>query len=699
MSFNFNHFIKKAHKKFESEFQIKEVEEILSLDEDYLKDSPLSTGKRLIIDRLIFCGRKPESVGGEFSFSHQFTEGVNLLIASNLKGKSSVFKIIKFALTGKKPKNVISWIKNILLIFRINDTSYSIYLDLSRGNLKAKLINGKAESYQQAENLECVWNTKSIDDFESQMKDFFFNQFSYYSLKWTQKDSRKSAIGLNESDASWGTYFSSIYLESKESNVLIFGAQETKVFEMLMGLELTYPINRLKIRLDKMQAKQAMQEAQIQHKKKTVEESRKTIQEQLEQTQKEYDKLVEEQKKPIEIIDSSALYSEYDRLTNILNNENSRILKAQEKLNALKKQEYSLLEELRKNENSITNLLKEKSLKEKRIIELSEYLSTKIFFSNLNIQHCPNCNHSVSKERKDIQTKEHSCSLCSETMTPTEVIDSKENINSKINELQKLIPQYDIKTKAIEELAIKKQEMLLTCQSQINQINIEPSFNLIEIKENIRSIEDKINEAQKNIQPPISDEKVITLIKEIGKLEDRFSSLKSDKDEQVIDYSSQINLLEYAINELKLQRHDTGNDLIDKLKKIMLSEVQRFGLQNISEITISENMEIRYKQFGETKKFEDFVEGEQLRLKIAFYLSLIQLDVLENFGRHTRFLIIDSPTKEEADDEYLGGLVSELQTINEQFKDKLQILIGTANRSFENQFENQLIIPKGQYVF
>jgi len=131
----------------------------------------------------------------------------------------------------------------------------------------------------------------------------------------------------------------------------------------------------------------------------------------------------------------------------------------------------------------------------------------------------------------------------------------------------------------------------------------------------------------------------------------------------------------------------------------MLSEVQRFGLQNISKISIYESMEIRYKQLGEIKKFEDFVEGEQLRLKIAFYLSLIQLDISENFGRHTRFLIIDSPTKEEGDDEYLGGLITELQTIHKQFKNDLQIFIGTANRSFVNQFENQIVIPKGKYVF
>ena len=138
---------------------------------------------------------------------------------------------------------------------------------------------------------------------------------------------------------------------------------------------------------------------------------------------------------------------------------------------------------------------------------------------------------------------------------------------------------------------------------------------------------------------------------------------------------------------------------MEKLKTLMLSEIERFGLRNISDLSINDDMSIRYIQHNEPKKFENFVEGEQLRLKMAFYLSLIQLDVNENYGRHTRFLIVDSPTKEEADDEYLGGLMSLLKDINTSLGDKIQILIGTANRDFEDGFENQLVIPRGQYVF
>jgi hypothetical protein len=75
------------------------------------------------------------------------------------------------------------------------------------------------------------------------------------------------------------------------------------------------------------------------------------------------------------------------------------------------------------------------------------------------------------------------------------------------------------------------------------------------------------------------------------------------------------------------------------------------------------------------------------------------LDIEFNFGRHTRFLIIDSPGKEEADENYLQGFSSILRGIQERLGDELQILIGTAERELEGAIERQNITPKQTFVF
>lgn len=692
MNFNFDNFTKVIHQQFVDETTLKEVRDLLSLEEGYSTDSPISTGKRLLVNNLYFNGIKPDETE-QFEFQHEFKGGVNLIIASNLRGKSSVFKIIKFALTGKKPENIRTWIKHILLNFSINEIQYSIFIDTSGKTMYAKLLNGKIEAISLIDDLECLWEAKGQDEFEDKINKFFFTQFSYYNLKWTQKSPQKDSNDLLEVNASWATYFSSIYLESKDSYTLAYGAQETKVFEMLMGLELTYPINRLKIRLEKLQNEQVQKIGKSN--KALIQE----LEEMLKQKKAAYQTLTELNSQTQPVINTSELYAEYDRLVKSLDAENNRILSAQQTLNLLCRDEYKLNSEIEELVKSRKNTSKEKESKERKKIELNEYLKSKLFFFNLDIHHCPNCNHTVSETKKNLQTENHTCSLCSEPLSENEVKYSIDNINNKIKELELLIPQFETRIQKITSEIDQKNKSLDNLTKRIESIKVSPSIDLEATLDRIKVIEQQINEYNSTIHPKTSNKEEIALIKEIGNIEGQLLTLRPNENNVNKNFELYRNIIEFAIGQLKHERRKISISLMEKLRALMLSEIERFGLRNISDIVINDDMSIRYIQHNEPKKFDNFVEGEQLRLKMAFYLSLIQLDVNENYGRHTMFLIVDSPTKEEADDEYLGGLMSVLKDINTLLGDKIQILIGTANRDFEDEFENQLVIPQGKYVF
>ena len=692
MSFNFDNFTKVIHQQFVDEITLKEVRDLLSLEEGYSTDSPISTGKRLLINSLYFNGIKPNETE-QFEFQHEFKGGINLIIASNLRGKSSVFKIIKFALTGKKPENIKTWIKHILLNFSINEIQYSIFIDTSGKTMYAKLLNGEIDAISSIDDMDCLWETKGQDEFGEKINNFFFNQFSYYNLKWTQKEPQKDSNDLLEVNASWATYFSSIYLESKDSYTLAYGAQETKIFEMLMGLEFTHPINRLKIRLEKLQNEQAQKTG------KSNDALIQQLEDLLKQKTADYQVLTELNGQTQPIVNTSELYAEYDRLVKSLDAENNRILLAQQSLNLLCKDEYKLNYEIEELVKSRKNTRKEKESKERKKIELNEYLKSKLFFSKLDIHHCPNCNHTVSETKKNLQTENHTCSLCSEPLSENEVKYSIDNINNKIKELELLIPQFETRILKISGEIEQKNRALDNLTKRIESIKVSPSIDLEATLDRIKVAEQQINEYNSTIRPKTSNKEEIALIKEIGNIEGQLLTLRPNENNVNNNFELHRNILEFAISQLKYERRKISISLMEKLKTLMLSEIERFGLRNISDLSINDDMSIRYIQHNEPKKFENFVEGEQLRLKMAFYLSLIQLDVNENYGRHTRFLIVDSPTKEEADDEYLGGLMSLLKDINTSLGDKIQILIGTANRDFEDGFENQLVIPRGQYVF
>ena len=91
---NYNKFIKHVHEHFDGRVEQREVREILHLEEDYNKDSPASLGKPLVLNRLIFSGKK--ITGEEFLHDKEFYKGINVWIADNMRGKSTIFKIVKF---------------------------------------------------------------------------------------------------------------------------------------------------------------------------------------------------------------------------------------------------------------------------------------------------------------------------------------------------------------------------------------------------------------------------------------------------------------------------------------------------------------------------------------------------------------------------------------------------------------------------
>jgi pantothenate kinase-related protein Tda10 len=117
-SIDYKEFVKYVHKQFKDRIEIKDVETLLSLEEDYNKDNPASLGKSLVLNRLLFTGKKLD--GQPFTYDRPLYEGVNVWIADNGKGKSTVFKVIKYALTGRnsiKP-DIKEWIEEIYLEFR-----------------------------------------------------------------------------------------------------------------------------------------------------------------------------------------------------------------------------------------------------------------------------------------------------------------------------------------------------------------------------------------------------------------------------------------------------------------------------------------------------------------------------------------------------------------------------------------------------
>lgn len=193
--FDYNKFVKTVHQSFADLATEQQVQDWLNLEDDYNKDSPASLGKSLSISRIKLNGKKNNL--DIIDYDEKFQKGLTVWIADNGQGKSSIYKVIKYCLTGSNSikKDIKSWLKELLVEFKIGENSFTIFIDknsrISEGALYSFSIdqfillkeNGKIQGIENKE----LFVFKGDEALTNLMQTFFFNQFSYYSLKYTQK--------------------------------------------------------------------------------------------------------------------------------------------------------------------------------------------------------------------------------------------------------------------------------------------------------------------------------------------------------------------------------------------------------------------------------------------------------------------------------------------------------------------------------
>jgi DNA repair exonuclease SbcCD ATPase subunit len=685
---NHKKFLRNVRKEYSDK---KDIEIIIdSIEESLDRDSPQSVGKSLRVNKVNILGVKDDKSKIESNF--KFEEGINVIIASNLRGKSSVFKIIKYALTGKSSlkKDVKSWIKSIELEFRINEKTYTIFMEQGT-SLKCKMYLSTIEEFQSESFLdEPLLVTSGVDNYREEIQKFFFSNFSYYPLKWTSKPSAKGKIKLETSNMSWPSYFKSIYLESKDS-IDFYGSQTKKRFEMLLGLDHTYIINKLTVMKEHKESEKSLEEGRSSPNSNYNNELYR-------------EKLLEKKNKLVEEIAFQNSYFEREsKIKGYIEKQRLLLLKIEtindikmnndKELNRIQRKTKGNLEKISELKSEETRLGKEILKLKKRKNKLKEYLEVGMFFSNLDVQVCPSCNKNIDKSSA---SKTH-CPVCHNDEVES-FSNDHEAYENKLTVMEQDIERYIVEIKYIAAELINYESIINNLSEKKDSIEEVDCENVELLLQEYEALDTSISVEKKIVLSDAST--LITLKEELAVVEYQLSK-KHDENVAIltVGYDEEINFLEKAISYFEKERVDSSKNILNKLEKIMLEELNEIGLTSITEVKIEDNLNIKYYQNRNWVKFDDISEGEQLRVKLAFHLGLIRLDIEKNFGRHTRFLIVDSPNKEEADENYVLGLTSQLNELHSKYKDNIQIIIGTASREYEGVLSNELCFEKGAYVF
>jgi hypothetical protein len=712
---NFDAFVKYVHTNFEDEISIDEVDSILRLEEDYNKDSPVSLGKSLILNRLIFSGKK--NTGEEFKYDQKFYTGVNVWIADNLKGKSTIFKIVKYALTGVESikLDVKAWIDEIILEFNIAERTYTMFID-KRGRDSGLLLRFDANKFQQlrdAQKLDTVEKEKEFEfkskaQLEEKLQEFFFENFAFYTLKYTSKTSSKTDFDLVTNNLSWSTYFKSIYLESSNYEYLFFdnekyGGQGRKIFEMILGLRLTYPINMLTLQRDRVLEEIGKIRLHDKYRQDNSVRKNNEVAERYAQVVEELGKINEN---GFDRFNDSNLIAEYNIIKEKINNARKSARDIAEKLNSALSKLDSVKSEIDNFQHDEISIEQEVNRLSKQIVNFELYKDAGSFFSNLDIRTCPHCESDIGEQRKEKEKTEHFCSLCGEhsDVQHAEV----DELNEKLGRLQNERDGHQLKLAEIKSATGKQ-------RARINEFEITIS-NLIQQRDSLTdsegdldrllAIEDELDNINvERAKQAESLSKKDTLMQEKAVLEFQLQELKKDEKSELSGEAEKLalkkDILDYALQGLEKKRSVTNKEILSKLEALILNEIHSFGLTNITRIEINDKYELIFTQNDVSEHFSELNEGEKLRVKLAFYLSLIQLDVEHNLGRHPRFLIFDSPGSEEMIEEHLQGLSDVLKSVNRRFKSNLQIFVGSALREFSEITEKKkaTIKEKDEFIF
>lgn len=668
-------------------YEIEEVKNILTLENDgYARDSTASTGNSLMITRLKFVGEKINA--SKIDYNQNFYGGVNMWVTDNFMGKSSLFKIIKFGLTGRDSisKDVKRWLHKIHLEFVIGDSPFTTIIDLTKPRINAQLYNLTIDMFNTISGSEIEkakeFEVFTIGDFESQMERFFFNSFSYYSLKYAS--SIQQQIHLKENALSWATYFSAIYLESKDSTNIAWGNQPEKTFQMLLGLDYTNAVNQLDLKKKtKERELQIEKESQVKF-TQTIQADITKLKNDLKTVTENYNSLMlspvrsdpefEEVSKQYDVVNIRK-----NDIKNLGDTTNDRIFRKEQNSKKYQRDIESKKQDVIDSNKQLTKI-------RKRIIEKREYIEAGIFFSNLSVKSCPHCDHEVEKERLLIESSEKICALCNHEIGDKELDTEQwqkqiseleldeQNLQNWITDLEKDLKNYGDEVEKIDKELVELNNAIIKLRDEYSTIDKEAKL-----------LSDRLTELIKKPTAASFLEQQAALLKDKITIEVQIEEKENKKSTISVELlekkQNEIDVLETGLKFVKVDRANKSKEIIEYLEQSVLSILLEFGVKSITNVKIDNlTFALKYYKNDLDFSFEDITEGEKLRAKLALYLSIIELDIDKKMGRHPRLIMLDSPSKEEGDHHFTEGLIDSLQKIEAKFGNDIQIMVGTANR-------------------
>jgi len=584
--------------------------------------------KRLRLLDLKFDGTK---TGGydtpEINFCKEgMSVGLHAFVSErNLKGKTSLLKIIRWVLTGTRglPTDMARWFRTLSLKFQLDNSEYEIRLEdaeKGQGHL-VKFARGKEFVVEEFGDMH---------GFAGAMDHFFLDELGLESLEVTAEKADGNAV---EQRHGWNWLFGAMWIDPDPTTV--FGGDDiqhnkpTRMMQMYLGLP--WIMTRASLMEAKKRAK-----IEGDQKAKAARQVSDAAQVRLNELWKVRDELLATQS-------TEPLLSElFAKLSENLSKYSATAEKVRRHIIVLNEVETAL----RMADGAVTTATR----------ELSAFLESQAaghIFRRLTPVSCPSCEEVYTDDFRDARQKEHDCIVCGRAERHES--DDTAGVEAQLKE-----------TLAAARDEAKKLRSRLT---DFNRKKVETESERDRYSAEAEQLEKEIEKIQSRPEGQM----------ELLKLDAQIEELEKMTLNDPAPIGPDVDLLDAAIIATQKMYEEEQNGVLKRVSDLTAEFARAFGLSDLLSVRLKGNTHMDVIMLGGKKNFGGCTDGEKTRLKLAATLAMIQVAEQSGIGRHPGVLLVDSVGSHEVVNEDVSQIVTGLAKLSESLPTIQIFLAGIKN--------------------
>jgi hypothetical protein len=587
-----------------------------------------------------------------FRYQRDLGIGINAWVAENSSGKSTILKMILWAITGVQPnikKDVLLWINNVAVEIGIDEAIFTIQYSpraQSDPSVMGEIYKAEMDTVMSERNLD----TERLDSFSGApaMRESITRFFSRYTnfrpLQLAQKS--KSSFDLDTKNIAWDIYAQALFISADDYSDFLFPGREfspkhrQRAVWMYLGLDLIDVVSHLQLKADEAKNNYEFEKKRVTVNAAGVLDKIRRLEVDLKNINSQIEKI--ESEKSI-FVDQNA----FEDLRKLVSDTDAQII-------GLSYSEQELITREGQIQNEINSIKRYKQ-------EVQESIEFRVFLSGIQVDRCPHCENMIASARIEDEIKSGQCRICSNNLKPL----------SNIMSQQELLKEYESKLQKVQTESKRLRKEIRIVHTQISDLQTHLAKYKADFTDISRQERNGFSQELRN------------LLLQRGKYEGELSYLQQQTKESQSNYLDEIKSQHLILLEAtKIMKTNLGvnhEELLKILDGLVTAFAKRFGVQNLQKIYLKEQWNLFVVQSETTTRYEDMDVGERLRIKIAFHLALLTIKVKYQIGKHPCLLIVDAPGSAEMTDKYLGAILEGFKDIETQFNGKVQVLLASTH--------------------